>query len=248
MNINSRFKKSDIGIGNKTMIHKDFNCDIYFIRHGESESNATPGLAAGVNFDASLTKLGHQQAKSLGERFKNEKVVFDNVFCSTLTRAIQTTENIFMGMDNPERKFHKVPEIIEQQIPGWRGVPTEEAYTNDTMTYIMEKGKDFVGPDGESIREVQKRATNWLEDELIYNRKLCSNPQSLKVAIIGHGNTMRSIFHYIMGFDQRLMYKIGVDNTSISRFIFNSKGWSVVCLNDNSHLKTNPSGMFETRS
>ena len=104
MNINSRFKKSDIGIGNKTMIHKDFNCDIYFIRHGESESNATPGLAAGVNFDAPLTTLGHQQAKSLGERFKNEKVVFDNVFCSTLTRAIQTTENIFMGMDNPKRK------------------------------------------------------------------------------------------------------------------------------------------------
>ena len=139
-------------------------------------------------------------------------------------------------------------EIIEQQFPGWRGVPTEEAYTTDTMTYIMEKGKDFVGPDGESIREVQKRATNWLEDELIYNRKLCSTPQSLKVAIVGHGNTMRSIFHYIMGFDQRLMYKIGVDNTSISRFIFNSKGWSVVCLNDNSHLRTGSSGTFEARS
>ena len=115
-------------------------------------------------------------------------------------------------------------------------------------SYRMEKGRDFVGPDGESIREVQKRATNWLEDELIYNRKLCINPQSLKIAIIGHGNTMRSIFHYIMGFDQRLIYKIGVDNTSISRFIFNSKGWSVVCLNDNSHLKTAPLGTFETRS
>ncbi|PZC41329.1 MAG: hypothetical protein DK303_001570, partial [Chloroflexi bacterium] len=40
MNINFRLKKSNIGIGDKTMIHKDFNCDIYFIRHGESESNA----------------------------------------------------------------------------------------------------------------------------------------------------------------------------------------------------------------
>ena len=89
------------------------------------------------------------------------------------------------------------------------------------MTYIMEKGNDFVGPDGESIREVQKRATNWLEDELIYNRKLCTEPQSFKVAIISHESTMRSLFHYIMGFDQKLIYKIGVDNTSISRFIFN---------------------------
>ena len=230
------------------MIHKDFNCEIYFIRHGESESNATPGLAFPINYDAPLSKLGHQQAKLLGERFKNEKMSFDKVFSSTLTRAVQTTENMFAGMDNENNSFQKVPEIIEQQIPGWRGVPTEEAYTNDTMTYIMEKGNDFVGPDGESIREVQKRATNWLEDELIYNRDLCIEPQSLKVAIISHESTLRSIFHYIMGFDQRLTYKIGVDNTSISRFIFNSKGWSVVCLNDSSHLKTNSTGTFETRS
>ena len=230
------------------MIHKYFNCEIYFIRHGESESNATPGLAFPINYDAPLSTLGHQQSKLLGERFKKEKISFDKVFSSILTRAIQTTENMFAGMDNENNSFQKVPEIIEQQIPGWRGVPTEEAYTNDTMTYIMEKGNDFVGPDGESIREVQKRATNWLEDELIYNRELCIEPQSLKVAIISHESTLRSIFHYIMGFDQRLTYKIGVDNTSISRFIFNSKGWSVVCLNDSSHLNTNSTGTFETRS
>ena len=229
------------------MIHKDFNCEIYFIRHGESESNATPGLAAGTNFDAPLTKLGHQQAKLLGKRFKDDKINFDKVYCSTLTRAIQTTENIFIGMESPNNSFQKVPAIIEQQVPGWRGIPIEEAYAGETMAYMMEKGRDFVGPDGESIREVQKRATNWLEDELIYNRKLCRDPQTLTVAIIGHGNTMRSIFHYIMGFDQRLIYKIGVDNTSISRFLFNGKGWSVVCLNDSSHLKTGPSGTFENR-
>ena len=229
------------------MIVKDFNCEIYFIRHGESESNATPGLAAGTNFDAPLTKLGHQQAKLLGKRFKNDKINFDKVYCSTLTRAIQTTENIFIGMESPNNSFQKVPAIIEQQVPGWRGIPIEEAYAGETMAYMMEKGRDFVGPDGESISEVQKRAPNWLEDAVIYNRKLCRDPQTLTVAIIGHGNTMRSIFHYIMGFDQRLIYKIGVDNTSISRFLFNGKGWSVVCLNDSSHLKTGPSGTFENR-
>ena len=230
------------------MIHKDFHLDIFFIRHGESHSNATPGLAAGSNYDAALTELGHEQAKLLGERFKAENLSFDKIYSSTMTRAIQTTENMLRARGEGEREFSKIEEIIEQQIPGWRGVPTEEAYTSETMTYIMEKGRDFVGPEGESIREVQKRATNWLEDELIYNRELCKTPHSLKVAIVGHGNTMRSIFHYVMGFDQRLIYKIGVDNTSISRFIFNSKGWSVVCLNDNAHLKGQSIGTFEARS
>ena len=36
------------------MIHENFQCEFYFIRHGESLSNATPGFAAGVNFDAPL--------------------------------------------------------------------------------------------------------------------------------------------------------------------------------------------------
>ena len=87
------------------MIHKDFNCEIYFIRHGQSESNATPGIAAGVNFDAPLTKLGHHQAKLLGERFKSDGISFDKIYCSTLNRAIQTTENMLMGMDNEVSQF-----------------------------------------------------------------------------------------------------------------------------------------------
>ena len=220
------------------MIHRDFSCDIYFIRHGESESNATPGLADGLNYDAPLTSLGHQQARLLGERFKSEKIHFDRIYSSTMTRAVQTTENILDGMGEPKKDFKKIPELIEQQIPGWRGVPIEEALPIETVAYMMEKGLDFVGPEGESIREVQKRATNWLEDELIYNRELSSKQESLNIAIISHANTSRSIFQYIMGFDQRLIYKVGVDNTSLSRFIFDSKGWSVVCLNDNAHLKT----------
>ena len=107
------------------MIHKDFNCEIYFIRHGQSESNATPGIAAGINFDAPLTKLGHHQAKLLGERFKSDGINFDKIYCSTLIRAIQTTENMLMGMDNSNQPVLKVADIIEQQIPGWRGVPVE---------------------------------------------------------------------------------------------------------------------------
>ena len=91
------------------MIHKDFNCEIYFIRHGESESNATPGLASGVNYDAPLTKLGHQQAKLLGERFKNEKMSFDKVFSSTLTRAVQTTDHPILLNINLEIEVLSTP-------------------------------------------------------------------------------------------------------------------------------------------
>ena len=230
------------------MIHQDFHCDFFFIRHGESESNATPGLAAGANYDAPLTHLGQEQALLLGKRIKLEDWDFDRIYSSSLTRTVQTTELMLEGMGQKGRSFNKVDAIIEQQVAGWRGRPISEVMTNETKLYMATKGRDFVGPDGESIREVQRRATNWLEDELVYNRELSSQPLSLKIAIVGHGNTSRSIFQYIMGFDDRLIYRLGIDNTSISRFMFDKNGWSILFLNDRSHLQGWTNGNFEVRN
>ena len=49
-----------------------------------------------------------------------------------------------------------------------------------------------------------------------------------------------------MGFDDRFLSRLALENTSISRFVFNSNGWSVVCINDHSHI--NGDGVnFEAR-
>ena len=87
------------------MIHKDFQCEFYFIRHGESTSNATPGFAAGVDFDSPLTSKGLEQARLLGQRLKAEDVRFDRVYSSSLTRAVQTTETMLQAMGEADRDF-----------------------------------------------------------------------------------------------------------------------------------------------
>ena len=228
------------------MIHSDFRCEFYFIRHGESESNATPGLAAGANFDAPLTDLGKTQATLLGKRLLAEGVKFDLVYSSTLDRAINTARLMLDAMGEQDREFPKVEAIMEQQMPGWRGVPIEEAFTTDVMLYRAAKGPDFVPPQGESLRMVQRRISAWLEQEIIYNEDLTSKPQDLKIAVVGHGQSSRCLFQYIMGYRDSLLSQLAIDNTSISRFIFDSRGWSVVRLNDASHLaNTKPS--FEAR-
>lgn len=228
------------------MIHENYKCDFYFIRHGQSESNATPGLAAGENYDAPLTDLGIRQAMALGKRLRKLRIDFDRIFSSSLTRAVETTNAMLFGMEENDKTFELVDEIIEQQIKGWRGVPISEAVTPEVEISRAIKGKDFVAPGGESIREVQRRASNWIENEFIYNRDFCSRPVSSRIAVIGHGNTSRAIFQYIMGFDERLIYRLGIDNTSISRFIFDSGGWSVACLNDKAHLEGDLLGAWET--
>ena len=150
------------------------------------------------------------------------------------------------AMGEPNRDYPKVGDIIEQQIPGWRGVPVEEVNTPELMLYREQKGLDFVPPQGESLRMVQRRVSGWLEREIIYNESLTSEPQSLRIAVVGHGTASRCLFQYIMGFRDSLLWRMAIDNTSISRFVFDSRGWSVVRLNDASHLATTEPS-FEAR-
>ena len=219
------------------MIHKDFQCDFYFIRHGESESNARPGFMAGVNFNAPLTDKGFRQAEALGLRLKEDGVTFDRIYSSSLTRAIQTTETMLKGMGDGDRQFPRVDAIIEQQLPGWRGVPTSGVRTDKLVAYMRGKGAHFVPPEGESLRMVERRFASWLEDEILYNEDLVSKVHNLTVAVVGHGAATQCLFHYIMGFDEAFIGRIPLENTSISRFRFNHEGWSAQCINDSAHLR-----------
>ena len=103
------------------MIHENVEFDFYFIRHGESQSNVTPGIAAGINFDAPMTERGHQQAEAVGRRLADEGVQFEKIYTSSLVRAVQTTAGMLRGMGIEGTDFVKVDEIIERQTPAWRG-------------------------------------------------------------------------------------------------------------------------------
>ena len=74
---------------------------IYLIRHGQSEFNAA--FTSDPNkdpmmFDAHLTKIGMQQAKSAREQLSNIKI--HHVIASPMIRAIQTAMHIF-GDNHP---------------------------------------------------------------------------------------------------------------------------------------------------
>ena len=172
----------------------------------------------------------------LGQRLRREHVRFDRVYSSSLVRAIQTTEAMLEAIGQPGRPFTRVDALIEQQIPGWQGVPVEEALTPQTVAYMRSKGMDFVPPQGESLRMVQRRVSTWLEDEIVYNDELVSKEQSLTVAVVGHGAATKCLFQYIMGCDHRLITRMALDNCSVSRFLFDKEGWSPLCINDSWHV------------
>ena len=218
------------------MIHQNFECEFYFIRHGQSESNALPDRTS-LNPDSSLTSRGFTQARLLGERFRHDGITFDRMYSSSMVRTVQTTQTMLEAMGEPDRDFARVEAIVEQKSEGWRGLRMEDVLTPEILAYMRAKASHFVPPEGESFRMVQRRYASWLEDEILYNDDLTSSPQSLRIAIIGHGAATRCILHYILGFDEQFIWKTELENTSVSRFRFNREGWFPICINDTAHLR-----------
>ena len=218
------------------MIHQNFECEFYFIRHGESESNALPDRMS-LDPDTSLTRKGFAQARLLGERLEQDGITFDKVYSSSMARTVQTTQTMLDAMGEPNGEFVQVDAIVEQRSTGWRGLRTEDLLTPELLAYMRTKASHFAPPQGESHRMVQRRYANWLEDEILYNADLTGSPQSLRIAIVGHGAATRCILHYILGFDEQFIWKTVLENTSICRFRFNREGWFPVCINDTAHLR-----------
>ncbi len=220
------------------MIHDGFECEFYFIRHGESESNITPGIAAGKNFDSAMSPRGYAQARALGERLKAEGVTFDRVYSSSLQRASETAAAMLDAMDAREVRPVLVPEIIELQIPAWRGKLAADVKTPDIQLLHASKGGWFVpGGDGEAERIVERRFSNWLEDEILFNPEMGGRPGTHRRAVVSHGAALRCLFHYILGFDDVYVRRFQLDNCSITRFRFTSWGWFPIAINDSSHTR-----------
>ena len=227
------------------MIHQNFKCEFYLIRHGQSESNADTEYIQG-NFDCSLTPKGFEQAHLLGKRFREDGISFDHVYSSSLLRTIQTTQTMLDAMGEPGREFPLIDAIIEQRADGWTGLRTTDVLTPELLTYMRTKAAQFTPPDGESFNMVQRRVSGWIEDEILYNANLLRSGRALRIAIVGHGIATKCLMRYILGFDEHYIWKMTLENTSVSRFRFNHAGWIPVCINDTAHLRDMNRGACST--
>ena len=66
---------------------------IYFVRHGETESNVR-GVFAGQKDDSILTPKGRDQALTTAKEIKNKDIKIDRVICSPLKRTVETANII----------------------------------------------------------------------------------------------------------------------------------------------------------
>ena len=104
----------------REFLHKKVDCmHLYFVRHGEIESNIRK-VYAGWN-DEPLTKNGIRQAEKAGELLNDKGI--DALYCSPLRRAVQTAEIIGEAIGEvpgPDAHFK------EMGLGPWEGLSEDE--------------------------------------------------------------------------------------------------------------------------
>lgn len=218
----------------------DFN-EFYLnlIRHGQSEVNALKDIV-GQTGDSLLTEKGRFQSRLLGERLSQEGVSMDYVYSSTYTRAHDTAKIATGGI----QPIILTPELREYSAGDWTGLVRKEVHTAPTMLRMAAMTHGFLPPNGESLHMVERRASKWLEDTILYNKQMiefasnrrATGAKPLNIYAFSHGMTIKCLLHYVMGFDQSFTWKLTLENTSISKLYFGPEGWRLLTINDHAHL------------
>ena len=165
---------------------------IYFIRHGQSEFNATfEGVIDPMIFDAPLTKLGLTQAKEA--RGSASRLGITRVITSPFTRAIQTTQTIFDGISPIEVQHGHHELLLHSCDIGRHPNELEVDFPNLSFDHLPhswwhKNGTSDLKIVKEPIELFQKRISEFVAG--------LNNVNEETIAIVGHGNAFKEIIGF----------------------------------------------------
>lgn len=213
----------------------DTNINLYIVRHGQSITNTTPNIVGQLPIDP-LSDLGKNQSRLLRARFIKQNLEFDEAYSSPYIRAINTAE---ISLDGVKSSFKIANELREYSAGDWIGSNRSDLLTEDLKIKMGLLGQSFLPPNGESLNQVERRASKWLEDNILYNPELIERSKNnpLNIVLFSHGMTIKCLLQYIMGFDRTFTWKIEINNTSVTKVSFSKEGWRLHYINNYSHLE-----------
>ncbi len=197
---------------------------IYLIRHARTRANEERRYVGWEDVD--LSPQGRRQAEKLSFRFQDIHIAA--LFSSDLIRAVKTAEAVGEALGI---KPQKSPLLREINFGEWEGLTHEEIM----LTYAQEMRRwnrnpfQNAPPGGESLRQVRAR----MEKFFASLHPLAENGD---VAIVSHGGAIRTVLHKYMGLQEKEIWNIHVENTSVSLLQKNGSLFEVIFANDFGHL------------
>jgi broad specificity phosphatase PhoE len=220
----------------------DYNeFDLLLIRHGQSAVNIIPDQM-GQAPDVPLTPHGIEQAKLLRHRLLHSSTKLDRVYSSHYDRALHTAR--IVTDDEDGRRITVCPDLREYSAGDWEGSKRSQVLTPGVVARMGYMTNAFQPPGGESMNQVERRVSLWMEENILYNKEIIEEAARrrdekrprMTIAAFSHGMTIKCLLHHIMGFDQSFTWKLTLENTSISKLVFREEGWRLITINDHAHL------------
>lgn len=161
---------------------------IYIIRHGESTHNA--GIFKGEKpHEIPLTETGEKQAERIANKLK--RIHFDVIFSSHYVRAQETAKIIA----NTKKLKHKVSSTIHERIFGENYYKNRDIMRAE-MKEIFKKLSDKEKLQYKHTQDMES-SQEGAERLLTFLKKVAIEYPEKTVAVICHGNIMRSLLNLL---------------------------------------------------
>jgi probable phosphomutase (TIGR03848 family) len=189
----------------------------YFVRHGATSHTATKltGWLPGVRLSAD----GRTEAEAAAATLAQAKL--DAIYSSPIERTLETAEII---ASRHKLKVEVVDDLGEVQYGKW----TNRTYKTISRTKLWERVQRWPStarfPDGESLSEVQLRATEALEGLRARHRRG-------QVCCVSHADVIRLVLAHYLGVHIDLFQRLVIGPGSISVVMLGDDGPRVIAVN-----------------
>jgi broad specificity phosphatase PhoE len=197
---------------------------LLLIRHGETQWNLDNRVQG--HLDVPLTEKGRVQARLLASWLASEPLAA--VYSSDLCRASETAE-IIAG---DRAALFLEPRLREAAFGEFQGLTTPEIKDRFPEAYAAWR-HDAVRnrpPGGETLEDLGDRCLAALRD-------MVERHPGETVAVVAHGGPIRVMVCGVLGLGLEVYPKLRVENTSLSRLLFTSRGSVLAGFNETSHLR-----------
>ena len=209
---------------------------IYFIRHGETDSNITGAQQTPTE---PLNATGQEQARIVAARVKHLPV--ERLLCSSMTRAQETAGTIgdACGLTpEPHDLFRElaIPSELEGALPSDDPNALVNQYKREREQFAADPERRFA--DGENFTDLLNRCASSLAF-------LATQPES-RIAVISHGRFLRTLAGYVVTGGNctgaevvTFSNTLRLTNAGISVFHYENDEWRMLTWNDMAHFADN---------
>jgi probable phosphoglycerate mutase len=212
--------------------------EIYLIRHAEAEGNLYRRMQG--QYNSLVTQPGLAQIAELRRRFL--PVHIDAVYSSDLYRAWRTAQAV-----SEPRGLTVTPlrELREMSVGIWEDLSFGQIqkYESQQLVDFVQMQWDLSLEGGESYDVLSARIYGAL-------RRLAETHDGKTIAVVSHGLAIRTFAARVMGITntEGLNKRVAhVDNTAVTKLIWDGRLFNIEYYNDSGHLTDEQSTLYQHR-